>query len=93
MNAYWIAAFYGQTSTMDLLRQSEIDLYAKNQNGSNALHMAVKRGNDAVLTTLISQGYNLNVPKKNGVAALGIAALADNQNAFVALLDAGADPF
>ena len=94
VNAFWIAAFYGQTSTMELLKQaSGMDLYARNQNGSNALHMAVKRGNNAVVSTLIDQAYDLNIPKKNGVTALGIAALADNKDAFVALLDGGADPF
>ena len=53
VNAFWIAAFYGQVSTMELLRRTDIDIYAKNQNGSNALHMAVKRDSNSVLRSLM----------------------------------------
>lgn len=37
-----------------------IDIYAKNQNGSNALHMAVKRNNENVIKTLIDAAFDLN---------------------------------
>ena len=76
-HAFWIAAFYGQTSTMKLLASTKIDIYAKNHNGSNALHMAIKRGNVLVLQTLIEMQYDLDRPKNNGVTALGIAALGN----------------
>ena len=49
VNAFWIAAFYEQLSTIRLLANTAIDRYAMNQNGSNALHMAVKRENIAVV--------------------------------------------
>ena len=49
VNALWIAAFYSHLSTLKLLSQTEIDRYARNQNGSNALHMAVKRENLVIL--------------------------------------------
>ena len=63
-----------------------------NQNGSNALHMAVKRDNRAVLDALIKMEYDLNKPKNNGVTALGIAALAGQELFFSILMDNGANP-
>jgi len=75
-----------------VLRGTVIDIYARNQNGSNALHMAIKRENKLVFKSLIDSNYDLNYPKNNGVTALGIAALADHKRFFVELLDAGADP-
>ena len=91
-NAFWIAAFYGHTSTMKLLATTKIDIYAKNHNGSNALHMAIKRGNVLVLQTLLEMQYDLDRPKNNGVTALGIAALGNQARFFTILLDNGADP-
>lgn len=63
---------------MKTLVRAEVDRYAKNQNGSNALHMAVKRDSIGVLTELIQTDYDVNIPKNNGVTGLGIAALSDN---------------
>lgn len=77
---------------MKTLVRANVDRYAKNQNGSNALHMAVKRDSLIVLKELISTDYDVNIPKNNGVTALGIAALTDNQRHFTLLMDAGADP-
>ena len=45
VNAFWIASFYGHTQTMQKLMDYGVNIYATNQNGSNALHMAVKRSN------------------------------------------------
>ena len=92
MNAFWIAAFYGHVNTLELLAKTEIDKYAMNQNGSNALHMAVKRNNREVMEALIKMDYDLDRPKNNGVTALGIAALAGHESFFSALMDSGADP-
>lgn len=54
--------------------------------------MAVKRDAYPVFQALLQMDYDTNVPKNNGVTALGIAALANQKKLFVSLLDAGADP-
>ena len=36
--------------------------------------------------------YGVDRPKNNGVTAIGIAAIVNNQRIFTMLLDAGADP-
>ena len=75
VNAFWIAAFYGKIDFMETLRTHGADIYATNQNGSNALHIAVKRKNiDVVRYLVLKCGYNLEATKHNGVTALGIAA-------------------
>ena len=66
---------------------------AQNQNGSNALHIAVKSNNLEIMETLVnSYNYNLDVQKHNGVTALGVAVHADNKQIVKFLLEAGADP-
>ena len=46
---------------------------SKNEFGSNALHIAVKRKNVEVIEELIAMEFPLNYPRDNGVTALGIA--------------------
>ena len=58
-----------------MLYERGIMLYSTNQNGSNALHMAVKRQNYAILIELVKIKFDVQWPKNNGVTALGIAAL------------------
>ena len=58
---------------MKILAMSSIDILATNENGSNALHIAVKRANIEAVMVLIEIKFPLNLAKKNGVAALGIA--------------------
>ena len=46
-----------------------------NQNGSNALHIAVKLGHVPVVKELVSlKNFPIDATKKNGVTAFGIAA-------------------
>jgi len=59
---------------MKLLISKGIDLMCRNQNGSNALHIAVKNGNMQVIQSLIDMHYPLEYAKNNGVTAIGIAA-------------------
>lgn len=56
---------------------------SRNLNGSNALHIAVKKGNLKVVKALLDMKYPLNYTKNNGVSAAGIAAFKGN----LALLD------
>jgi len=66
-------------------------MMCKNQNGSNALHIAVKRENFPVVRALIDIHYPLDYPKNNGVTALGIAAFGGSLELCDLLYFNGAD--
>ncbi|CDW88756.1 ankyrin repeat-containing protein [Stylonychia lemnae] len=76
---------------MRILISKGIDLMCKNQNGSNALHIAVKKENLLVIQTLIDIHYPLGYSKNNGVTALGIAAYKGNLQILDILYKAGTD--
>ena len=70
-----------------------IEKLVKNQNGSNALHIAVKRGLFAVVQSLILMDFPLDEVKDNGITALGIAAYRGNVSMMERLVNAGSDPY
>ena len=76
---------------MKLLLEHDIDMMCRNQNGSNVLHIAVKKNNVDVIETLIDIQFPLNETKNNGVTAAGIAALKGNLKVLDMLYKAGAD--
>jgi hypothetical protein len=73
INAFWIAAYYNHARLLRNLSDLGIERQVVNDIGSNALHIAVKRGNIEVINELIAMDFPLNFPKANGVTALGIA--------------------
>jgi ankyrin repeat protein len=73
VNSFWIAAYYNQFRILQILSELGCEKLAKNQVGSNALHIAVKRKNLEVIEELIAMEFPLDIPKDNGVTALGIA--------------------
>ena len=78
---------------MRTLKQKGVNIYATNRNGSNAVHMAVKRGDSHILNELVvNMNMDVNIQKLNGVTALSIAALNKNHSMFNFLLQNGADP-
>lgn len=91
VNAFWIAAYYGQDEAVRFLHGKGIDTNCTNSNGSNALHIASKRGALNVVSELLRLDYPLNTPKHNGVTACGIAAHHSNLALLRLLGDAGAD--
>ena len=48
-----MAAYHGHVSLMRRLMEKGAQIFEKNTNGSNVLHIAVKRGNLDVLKELI----------------------------------------
>jgi ankyrin repeat protein len=78
VNAFWIACFYSNVAIMHRLVLNGIDYKIKNQNGSNALHIAVKRGAADVVNELIKMDFPIDEPKNNGITALGIASYRGN---------------
>jgi ankyrin repeat protein len=76
---------------MRYLMQKGIDMLSRNQNGSNALHIAAKKDNVKVIQALLDIKYPLNYTKHNGVTAVGIAAYCGNLKILNMLYKAGAD--
>jgi ankyrin repeat protein len=60
INAFWIAAFYGHPEIMKLLMSKGADIFSRNHNGSNALHIAVKKNNFEIVKALINMNYPVN---------------------------------
>ena len=60
INSFWISAFYGNIEVMKKLIEKSADIFARNQNGSNALHIAVKKNNFTIVQALIDIKYPLN---------------------------------
>lgn len=67
------------------------DIYSRNHNGSNVLHIAIKKNNKKVIMELLKIKYPLNIIKNNGVTAAGIAAFKGNLELLQLLTEAGAD--
>ena len=63
---------------MNLLASHNIALLCKNQNGSNALHIAVKKGDHKAVDALLALKFPVDEQKKNGITALGIACFTGN---------------
>jgi ankyrin repeat protein len=57
INSLWIASYYGNLNVVEALIPLTKNLYATNQNGSNALHIAVKRSNIDIVRVLIQYKY------------------------------------
>lgn len=75
MNAFWIAAWFGRVDTMRQLLSMRVDPFSTNQNGSNALHIAVKLGHIQVAREIIKlKNFPVDELKKNGVTPMGIAS-------------------
>jgi ankyrin repeat protein len=60
INAFWIASFYGHTEAMRLLIANGADIFARNHNGSNALHIAVKKNNFSIVKALLNMKFPQN---------------------------------
>jgi ankyrin repeat protein len=71
---------------MQILRLKGIDIMSTNTNGSNALHIAVKRGNKEAVEMLVDIKFPMNIPKNNGITALGIAAYKGNADIVLMLI-------
>ncbi len=76
---------------MKLLISKGIDIMNRNQNGSNALHIAVKKENIKVIETLLDLHYPLDYTKNNGVTSVGIACYIGSLRVLDMLYKAGAD--
>jgi potassium channel len=91
INAFWIAAYYNHSRLLRMLSDLGIDRLVKNDIGSNALHIAVKRGNCEAIEEMIVMDFPLDIPKANGVTALGIAIHGGDLKIVEQLIKGGSD--
>lgn len=94
VNAFWIAAFYGHGGVMKVLAEKGIDIFNHNKiTGSNALHISTQKNFTNVVQMLVRSKFYLEIPRKDGLTALGIACLKKESYPIVRiLLKAGANP-
>ena len=74
VNAFFMAAYHGHVTIMKRLMERGVNIFQKNSNGSNVMHLAVKRKQLEVIEELIRIKFPINEPKTNGITAVGIAA-------------------
>jgi ankyrin repeat protein len=91
VNAFWIAAYYNQFRILRMLSELGCERMCKNEIGSNALHIAVKRKNLESIEELIAMDFPLDIPRDNGVTALGIAVHSGEMRMVKLLVLARAD--
>lgn len=75
---------------MKHLVDNQADILCKNQNGSNALHIATKKNNVMAVKALLEMKFPVNEQKMNGITALGIACFKGNAEILEILHKAGA---
>ncbi|HLS37703.1 MAG TPA: ankyrin repeat domain-containing protein [Sphingobacterium bovisgrunnientis] len=79
------------TEKFNLLTKAGIDVKAPQQNGSTLLHLAVGKGNVALIQKAIELGVDINAQDEEGNTALHKAALtAKDDKVLKTLVDAGA---
>ena len=76
---------------MRLLCELGCERLAKNEIGSNALHIAVKRKNREAVEELVAMDFPLDFQRENGVTALGIAVHSGDMSLIKLLVQARAD--
>ena len=81
-NALHLAAYYGHKTVVEiLLKNAEIDLEAKNENGCTALHIAANRGHKHIVACLLKMdGINVDAADAHGLTALHHAAAKGRSN-------------
>ena len=79
MNAFQIAALHGHWKVMCVLAEHGIDIYNTDAEGNNVLHLCAKSVNHyEIFKSLVSSGYNVNIPNKKGDTASHLAAQKGN---------------
>lgn len=84
------AAAQGNNSDLVRMIAEGADINKLNANGENALHVAAKRGQLAMVNLLIQAGANLEVCSDSECSPLHLAIIGDHADIVQALIDAGA---
>jgi ankyrin repeat protein len=82
----------GNPEVIRALLQQQVDVNAREVDGTTALHWAVQRNDLAIADRLIRAGANVAAANRYGVTPLRLAATNGNAALIVKLVEAGADP-
>ncbi len=92
-DALMLAAYFNANKSVKLLLAQKIDPLAEHvPDGVNAFSMAIVRGNDEVVKTLIEHNVDPNTRLAQGTPPLRIAAELEKASTVQTLLDSKADP-
>ena len=84
---FFRAIYDNDTASMDSLLAKGFDINTMNENGENAVNVAIASGNFNVLKYLIDKGANLNSTSDTGIPPLSQAVLEYNKQAIDILLN------
>lgn len=84
---FFRAIYDNDTASMDSLLAKGFDINTMNENGENAVNVAIALGNFNVLKYLIDKGANLNSTSDTGIPPLSQAVLEYNKQAIDILLN------
>src|SRR5262249_8773577 len=76
--------------TVKTALQLNADLNAVNKNGDTVLHVAITRGFDSIVRTLLDAGVRLDVQDKRGVTPLALATRVGRDDSVEMLQKSGA---
>ena len=92
LNAFSIAAQYGNGEIMRILAERGIEIYNTDKKGNNALHLSARFENRlGILKMLAASRYDLNRQNADGDTATHVAAQKGNLDHLEALNQYGAD--
>lgn len=84
---FFRAIYDNDTASMDSLLAKGFDINTMNENGENAVNVAIASGNFNVLKYLIDKGANLNSTSDTGIPPLSQAIIEYNKQAIDILLN------
>ena len=69
MNAFWVACMYGHGNVMKTLSELAIDIFVKNVENVNALHLAIAKDHCPIVKMLLESDFPLDEETDNGMTA------------------------
>ncbi|KAL9043979.1 MAG: hypothetical protein Q9214_002852, partial [Letrouitia sp. 1 TL-2023] len=87
----WKAIKFGNASFLaNMIESKLLDVNWINENGENAVHLAVKENQLAITKCLLEYGFSLNVKSIGGVTPLHLATVSASEDLILFLLSRGA---
>ena len=70
VNAFWIACFFGHGQIMKTLADKSINIFTKNKEDVNVMHLAVEKNHIKIVDMLLKSSYILTEETNTGMTAL-----------------------